>query len=84
MLCMLLFSTDFVVVNESAQPIDVTYKVRRFPNEPGEFTARPAKITALQVATRDKHHWRNLSPQEFQINQTDRTVMVRVLPNEAL
>lgn len=78
------YSTDFVVVNESAQPIKVTYKAKRFANEPLAFTPRPAKIAASQVGTRDKRQWRNLSPEEFQTNQVDRTVTVNLMPHEAL
>ncbi|MGI8919008.1 MAG: hypothetical protein ACR2H6_10430 [Pyrinomonadaceae bacterium] len=78
------YSTKFVVVNESDHPIEVRYKVKRFPNEPATFTARPAKIAASQVGTRDKAQWRNLTADEYQINQEERTLTVKLMSHEAL
>jgi hypothetical protein len=78
------YSTAFVVVNDSGQTIEVRYKIKRFPNEPSTLTARPAKIAAAQISTREKRAWRNLNPDEFQVNQETRIITVNVLPHEAL
>jgi len=78
------YSTDFVVVNESGQTIEVRYKIKRFPNEPSTLTARPAKIASSEITTRDIRAWRNLTPDEYQVNQETRTITVKVLPHEAL
>src|SRR6266852_5210021 len=59
------YSTDFVVVNDSGQPIEVRYRIKRFPNEPSTLTARPAKIASSEITTRDKRAWRNLTPDEY-------------------
>ena len=48
------YSTDFIVVNESAHPIDVRYKIKRFPNEPPELTAKPVKMNVSQLGKRDR------------------------------
>jgi hypothetical protein len=78
------YSTDFVVVNESGETIQVRYKMKRFPNQSSPLTPRPAKIAVSQITTRDKRAWRTLSPDEFKVNEETRTVSVDVLPNEAL
>lgn len=78
------YSTDFVVVNESNQPIEVIYRIRQFANEPLAVDPQPAKISASQIQSRDRTAWRKLTTGEFQLNQETRTVTVHVLPNEAL
>ena len=50
------YSTNFVVVNESNQTIEVRYKIKRFPNEPLSLTARPAKIAASEIARVTSEH----------------------------
>jgi hypothetical protein len=78
------YSTSFVVVNKSSQLIEVRYRVKPTGHEPPVFAARPAKIAASEIATRDQRAWRNLTSDEFQIDQETRTVTVNVMPEEAL
>ncbi len=78
------YSTDFVVVNESAQAIEVRYKVKGPPIGPPDFSAAPAKHDASQLGTRDRNLWRKLEPGEYRIDAANRTVTVIVSPHEAL
>ena len=78
------YSTEFVVVNESDRPIEVRYKAKRFPNEPPDFTARPAKMLASQLGNHDRQQWKNLTPDQYQVDRENRTVTVNVMPREAL
>ena len=79
------YSTAFVVVNDSEQPIEVRYKVKRDAGVLSS-TDTPAKIAASQIANHYRTQWRILSSAEYQTNRTDRaiTVTVTVLPHEAL
>src|ERR1051326_3069394 len=78
------YSTDFVVVNESAHPIEVRYKIKRFSYEPPVFTAKPAKMDASLLGNDDRRLWKELSADQFQIDQANRTITVSVMPHEAL
>lgn len=78
------YSTDFVVVNKSNHPIRVQYKIKRFPNEPPILTAIPAKMDASQLGSRDGQQWKKLNTDQYQIDQENRTIIVSVMPHEAL
>lgn len=79
------YSTAFVVVNDSNNPIDVRYKLKRLKGVLS-FTEPPAKIAASRVTNPHRKEWTDLSSIEYQINQTDQsiTVTVKVMPHEAL
>jgi hypothetical protein len=77
------YSTDFVVVNESSQPITVRYKIKSAPG-PLALAADPAKMDASQLGTDDRSKWKKLGPDQFQIDQANCTVTVSVSPHEAL
>jgi hypothetical protein len=72
------------VVNESAHPIDVRYKIKRFPNEPPELTEKPVKMDVSQLGKRDRRQWKELSADQYQIDQENRTITVSITPREAL
>ena len=78
------YSTDFVVVNESPYPIEVRYTIKRFPNEPPALTAKPAKMDASQLGNHDRRQWKELRADQYQVSQESRTVIVSVMPHEAL
>jgi hypothetical protein len=78
------YTTSFVIVNKSSQLIEVRYSIKRTDHDPPTFTPRPAKIAASEISTRDKRAWRNLTSDEFQVDQETRTVTVYVNPGEAL
>ena len=79
------YSTAFVVVNDSDNPIDVSYKVKRNAGVLSS-TDIPAKIAASQATNRYRTQWRILSSTEYRTSQADNaiTVIVKVMPHEAL
>jgi hypothetical protein len=78
------YSTDFVVVNESNQPIEVRYKIKKFPVGPPTLEGTPTKIDASQLGERDRRKWQKVNSDEYQIDQENRTVTVNLMPHEAL
>lgn len=76
------YITNFVIVNESDQPIEVRYRVRDFP---GAFypPETPATMTARELRAGNKK-WRELSDAQYEVNSERRIVTVRVPPGEAL
>jgi len=89
LLCSLLlltgcsYITDFAVINESDQPVEVRYKIKNYP---GSFSppVTPATIAASQLSTKGDRQWNKLAPDRFQLDQDNRAVVVRVMPHEAL
>jgi len=79
------YSTAFVVVNDSGQPIEVRYTIKRDAGALSSTDA-PVKIAASEAANRYRSQWRSLSPTEYQITHTEHaiTVTVQVMPQEAL
>lgn len=77
------YITDFVVINESSQPVEVRYKIRNFP---GAFTppVAPATVATSQLSTKGNQQWNQLTSAEYQLDQESRTVIARVLPHHAL
>lgn len=72
---------EFAIVNESNQPIEVQYKIRKLPIEPYIPTGTPAKAATSQLGERE---WRKLSDTEYRFDSETGTVLVRVMPGEAL
>ena len=77
------FSHEFVVVNESSQPVDVQYRVKEFK---GRFSPpeMPATLPSSQLKPREHHQWISLAENRYRIDAEYRTVSVRILPGEAL
>ncbi len=77
--------TGFYIVNESAQPITVEYKVKYVtPNTTPMLRYIPAKIAASDLDKSPRENWKQLTPDQYQFNQENRTIAVTVMPNEAL
>jgi hypothetical protein len=77
------YITDFVVVNESDQPIEVRYKIKNFPG-PFSPPVVPATLASSQLSTKGNQEWNKLNSDRYQLVQESRTVVVRVMPHEAL
>jgi hypothetical protein len=77
------YTTDFVVINNSAQPIDVRYRIKQFP---GEFSLpdKPATIAASQLDSHGGQQWKPLASDTYQVDQSTRNATVRVMPGDAL
>ena len=79
------YSTAFVVVNDSDNPIQVQYTIKRRPG-PLSSTETPVTIAASHVRNQYRSEWRSLSAGEYQTSQTEQeiTVTVQVASHEAL
>ena len=77
------YITDFVVVNGSAQSVQVKYRVKQFPGEFG-LPAKPATLLASQLDSHGGQQWNNLSSDAYHVDAVSRTVSVSVVPGDAL
>jgi hypothetical protein len=77
------YTTSFVVLNESAQPVFVKYRIKNLHTEPLKQTGEPAKVAEANLRERDKQ-WQVLKAGEYQLDDEGRTVTVELKPHEAL
>jgi len=77
------YISDFVVVNESDEPIEVSYKIRESAYEVFQEIAKPAKIAEADLRGSNKH-WQELEAGNYRLDRGTRTIAVQVMPHEAL
>ncbi|HEX8173494.1 MAG TPA: hypothetical protein VF543_00075 [Pyrinomonadaceae bacterium] len=77
------YMTDFVVVNESDEPIVVRYKVKNYPYTFAPPTT-PATVAVSELSTRGGQKWQELNPTQYQLDPANRTITIRVMPHNAL
>ncbi len=75
------FSTDFVVVNSSGNPIEVKYKIGETGIGSLDAAGKPAIIDASRLSSRE---WRELSSTQYVFDQQTGTVTVSLMPDVAL
>jgi hypothetical protein len=75
------FSSDFVVVNASSDPIEVRYMIRWLRDEPFAETRKPAILPVSQMESRK---WRELPPEQYAFDRSSRTATVSLQPGDAL
>ena len=74
---------DFVVTNDSDQPIEVRYRVDEQPGDPIALAGNPCLINASLL--RDGNgEWRLLAEGEYKVDREAGTLRARVMPGEAL
>lgn len=80
------YSTDFVVVNESTQPIEIRYQVKKSPAGPLAISGIPATIEAFQLSPHGGQAWKELTADQYKVLEEDsnETVAVRIAPHEAV
>jgi hypothetical protein len=78
------YITDFVVINASESPVEISYKVKDPPNGPPKIDVIPATKLASQLKPNEKTKWQDLAADRYKIDQENRTVTVKLLPQEAL
>jgi hypothetical protein len=78
------FGTDYVIVNSSGAPLQVTYTIAPTSIDPLAAIGVniPAMLPASQLSGR--REWRKLSQTEFGFDRTTRTVTVSLPPNQGL
>jgi hypothetical protein len=77
------YRTDFVVVNESASPIEVRYQVKNYPGSFASVVA-PASISASELSPKGNQEWTRLTSTRIRLDEPNRTVIVQLNPQEAL
>ncbi len=75
------FSIDFAVINESGQPIEITYKIGGTSIEPLNEPGKPATLAASQLSSRE---WRELSSTQYVFDAERRAVTVSLTAGTAL
>jgi hypothetical protein len=76
------YAVEFVVVNESNQPIEVQCKIDG-PGDPAGVVGPLSVVNTSQLRAGDRA-WRKLSDGEYKVESDGRTVAARVMPGEAL
>jgi len=79
------YSTSFVVVNESKQPVEISYKYKSPTVEgaPFELYELPARIAADLLESKGGNEWQELGPSDYELDRVNRVVRVRIMPREA-
>jgi hypothetical protein len=79
------YLTNFVVVNTSNHVVDVRYKVKQ-PGQPmPPMLMLPIKPAIKPTSQLDQQSpWRDLSTSEFEFDPDSRTVLVSLMPGDAL
>jgi len=77
------YLTDFIVVNQTENPIVVLYKVKDYPG-PFSPPVAPSTIPVSQLNTKGGQSWNRISADHFIVDEANRTVTVRVNSYEAL
>ena len=75
------FSTDFVVINASGHPIEITYKIGDTGIDPLSAVSPPATLPASELGPRE---WQALSPTQYVFDLEQRTLTLSLNPGVAL
>ena len=77
------YTTNFVVVNATARPLELRYKVKASERDPLQAAGEPLKTAEENLRGGDRQ-WQRLSPEEYAVDREARTITVRVMPHEAV
>jgi hypothetical protein len=77
------YITDFVVINASESPVEISYKLKEPPDGPPKIDVIPATKSASQLKSNEKTGWRDIPADRYKIDQENRIVTVKLLPQEA-
>ena len=77
------YTSSFVVLNETGEPVEVSYKVVGSLSDPVQMAGVPEKTAGANLRNRDKE-WQALGPGQYGVDRGARTITVRVMPHEAL
>ena len=77
------FTTEFVIVNDSAEVLWLEYWVKEVP---GDFVppVTPSILPVSQLSSHEHQDWTRLEPGQYAIDPAQRTVSVRIMPGQAL
>ncbi len=79
-------SFTYVLVNETDQPIEVIYKLKRTsPDAPAQYVSneKPAVLTVKELE-KSRHEWRDLTSNQYEFDGATGTYKVSLGPDEVL
>jgi hypothetical protein len=77
------YTTNFVILNDTDQPVELRYKVKASERDPVQVAGDPRKTAGEKLRDSDRE-WRLLVPGEYSVDRAARTVSIRVMPHEAV
>lgn len=77
------YTTNFVILNDTDQPVELRYKVKASERDPVQVAGDPQKTAGEKLRDSDRE-WRLLVPGEYSVDRAARTVSIRVMPHEAV
>ncbi len=77
------YTTNFVILNATAQPVELRYKLKASPRDVLQVAGEPRKTAGEKLQNSDKE-WRLLAPGEYSVDSEARTVTIRLMPHEAV
>ena len=78
------YVTDFVVINTSESPVEISYKFKPAPEAPPIIKGNPVFTSASKVESKEKGNWQDIATDRYEIDQATRTVKVKLQAQEAL
>ena len=77
------YTSNFVIINATDQPLELRYKVKASERDPIQMVGEPRKTAEEKLRGSDRE-WRLLAPGEYEVNREARTVTIRLMPHEAV
>ena len=77
------YTSNFVIINSTDQPLELHYKVKASERDPVQMVGEPRKTAQEKLRSSDRE-WRLLAPGEYAVDRGARTVTIRVMPHEAV
>ena len=77
------YTSNFVIINATDQPLELRYKVKASERDPIQMVGEPRKTAREKLRGSDRE-WRLLAPGEYEVNREARTVTIRLMPHEAV
>lgn len=77
------YTTNFIVLNATDQPVELRYKLKDSPRDVIQVAGDPRKTAGEKLRNSDKE-WRLLVPGEYTVDRESRTVTIRLMPHEAV
>ena len=77
------YTTNFVVVNATARPLELRYKVKASARDPLQLAGELLKTAEENLRNSDKG-WQRLAPEEYTVDREARMITLRVMPHEAV
>ena len=77
------YTTSFVVLNRTEQPVEVRYRIKASPSDPLLMVGEPLKTAQAKLRNSDKE-WQKLAPGQYVFDREARTITIQLMPHEAL